>query len=269
MAAADLEQIVFSYPGGTEVLRGVSLIFEEGSGTAIVGQNGAGKTTLLKMVNGLLRPSAGRVRLWGEDIQGKSTARISRQVGFVFQNPRTQIFLGSVQEEAAFGPRQIGMTREEIERRVRQALELCGLGVARSRHPYDLTPGDRKLLAIASIIAMDPRLLILDEPTGGLDSRSYERVCQVVETYLAEGRTVIAATHDMDFAARCFSRVAVMTGGRITAEGPTPEVFSQHEQLAAAHLEPTAISLLAATCGLPRRLLTVDVMANYLENKKV
>lgn len=264
MAAINLEQIVFSYPGGVEVLYGISLSLEDGSGTAIVGPNGAGKTTLIKMVNGLLRPSSGKVSLWGKDIQGKSTAKISRQVGFVFQNPRTQIFLGSVEEEAAFGPKQIGMDKAEIEQRVRVALELCGLGTSRSLHPYDLTPTDRKLLTIASIIAMNPNLLILDEPTGGLDSQACERVRRVVETYLAEGRTVITATHDMDFVARCFSRVVVMNNGQIVADGFTPEVFSQPELLTGAHLEPTAISLLATVCGLPKSMLTVEDMADYL-----
>jgi len=268
MPAIELEEIVYTYPSGTRALQGVSLSIEEQEAIAIVGQNGAGKTTLVKMVNGLLRPTQGLVRLHGRDIRDTSTARLARQIGFVFQNPRTQIFLGSVAEEIAFGPRKIGMSPALIEERTAYALELTGLTPHRESHPYDLTPSERKLLTIASITAMDQPILILDEPTGGLDAAATDAVIRIVEGYRDGGRTVITVTHDMDFVAGCFERVVVMNQGGVVADGRTAEVFSQHELLSGTHLEPTAISLLAATCGLPRTLLTVKDMVDYLSDQR-
>jgi energy-coupling factor transport system ATP-binding protein len=265
MAVIELKSIRFTYPSGAEALHGVSLAVESGESLAIIGQNGAGKTTMIKMVNGLLRPTEGAVHLFGEDIGKTSTAKIARKVGFVFQNPRTQIFLGSVQAEAEFGPRKIGMSEKQVKERVTYALELVGLAERREMHPYDMTPADRKLLTIASIVSMDPQILILDEPTGGLDYVAANRVAAVVEAYLAQGRTVITVAHDMDFVAHCFKRVVVMNQGRIVADDLTAQVFCQHELLASTHLEPTAIGQLAAYCNLPRTLLTVEDLLKHIQ----
>jgi energy-coupling factor transport system ATP-binding protein len=264
MPVIELEDVVFSYPSGTRALQGASLSIEAGESVAIVGQNGAGKTTLVKTMNGLLRPTRGLVRVHEQDIRHTSAAHLARQIGFVFQNPRTQIFLGSVEAEITFGPKKIGMSQEQIEARLRVALELTGLSPHRHTHPYDLTPSDRKLLTIASIVSMDQDILILDEPSGGLDMAAMDVVLHIVEAYQQQGRTVITVTHDMDFVARGFARVVVMNQGRIVADGSTADVFSQHKLLTDTHLEPTAISLLAATCGLPQTLLTVQEMADYL-----
>ena len=160
------------------------------------------------------------------------------------------------------------MPPEEIRQRVAEALQLTGLSDRSETHPYDMTPADRKLLTIASILSMNPQILILDEPTGGLDFATSNRVMDVVKAQLSQGRTVITVTHDMDFVARCFSRVVVMNQGRIVADGSTAEVFSQHELLQGTHLEPTAIGQLAAFCGLPKTLLTVSEMAGYLKTSK-
>lgn len=268
MRVVELEAIEFTYPGGLPILRGASLAIEAGSSVALVGRNGAGKTTLLKMANGLLRPSSGVVRLFGDDIRDVSTAQISHKVGFVFQDPRAQIFLSTVAEEVAFGPRRVGMSDEEIQRRVSIALELTGLTPYRTSHPYDLAPSERKLLAIASIISMNPQILILDEPTGGMDAAATDTVIRVIDAHLVEGKTVVAASHDMEFVARCFARMAILHEGRIVADGLTHQIFSQHELLASVSLEPTAIGLLAAQCKLPRTLLTVPEMADYLLGKR-
>jgi energy-coupling factor transport system ATP-binding protein len=268
MAIIELSGISFTYPLGTQALKGISLSIEKGDTVAIIGQNGAGKTTMIKMVNGLLRPTTGAVFLYGEDISGKTTALLSRKVGFVFQNPRTQLFLSSVVAEVAFGPKNLGFTGEHLERQVTHALEMTGLNDRREVHPYDLTPADRKLLTIASIISMDPTILILDEPTGGLDYHAAEKVAGVVDRYRAEGRTVITVTHDMDFVAICFQRVVVMSRRQIVTDGPVHEVFCDHALLAGTHLEPTAIGVLAAACGLPKSLITVPEMAAYLQNKR-
>jgi energy-coupling factor transport system ATP-binding protein len=267
MPVVELEAITFSYTGGLRALEGVDLSIEPGESVAILGQNGAGKTTLLKMVNGLLRPDEGIVRLDGDDIRGTSTAHLARQVGFVFQDPRTQIFLSSVEAEIAFGPRKIGMSKEQIEARLVVALELTGLAAKRDSHPYDLSAADRKLLTIASILSMDPRILILDEPTASLDMAAREVVVRIVESYLSAGKTVVASTHNMEFAARCFGRAAILHEGRIVANGSTRQIFSQHDLLADAALEPTSISRLAAACGLPKTLLTVSEMVAFLMNR--
>jgi energy-coupling factor transport system ATP-binding protein len=167
MPVIELKSISFTYPGGMTALHDASLEVESGESLAVIGQNGAGKTTMIKMVNGLLRPTTGAVHLFGEDICKTSTAKIAHKVGFVFQNPRTQIFLSSVQAEAEFGPQRIGMSHDQVKERVAYALELVGLADRRDVHPYEMTPAERKLLTIASIVSMDPQILILDEPTGG------------------------------------------------------------------------------------------------------
>jgi energy-coupling factor transport system ATP-binding protein len=267
MPVVELEAITFSYPGGTRALEGANLSIEPGESVAILGQNGAGKTTLLKMVNGLLRPDEGTVRLEGGDIRHSSTARLARKVGFVFQDPRTQIFLSSVEAEVAFSPRNIGMSQEQIEARLDDALALTGLTAQRGSHPYDLSATDRKLLAIASILSMDPQILILDEPTAGLDMAATQIVVRVVEAYLSAGKTVLAATHDVAFAARCLGRAVILHKGRVVADSSTRQIFSQHDLLADTALEPTAISRLAAACGLPKTLLTVPEMVAFLMNK--
>ncbi len=266
MDAIEYSGVGYTYPSGTVALQEVDLAIVEGEATAIIGQNGAGKTTLVKMSNGLLHPTSGSVRLFGEDVAGKTTAALAHKVGFVFQNPRTQIFLGSVEAEVAFGPKNLGFPPEQVQSQVDAALEQVGLSAKREIHPYELTPVERKLLTIASIVSMDPQVLILDEPTGGLDSPSVDMVAQVVERFKGMGRTVLTVTHDMDFVARCFQRVVVMNRGQIVASGPTREVFSQQERLAETHLEPTAIGKLAAACGLPKTLITVSEMVDYLTN---
>jgi energy-coupling factor transport system ATP-binding protein len=266
MAIIELKAISFTYPGGTKAMNEASLSVESSESLAVIGQNGAGKTTMIKMVNGLLRPTTGEVRLFGADISKTSTAKIARKVGFVFQNPRTQIFLGTVQAEAEFGPQRIGMSHDLVKERVAVALELVGLADRRDVHPYDMTPAERKLLTIASILSMDPQILILDEPTGGLDYVAANRVAAVVEAYLVQGRTVITVTHDMDFVARCFHRVVVMNQGRVVRDGPVHEVFVDHGLLASTHLEPTAIGQLSALCELPRSILSVPEMLHYIEN---
>ena len=268
MPAVELEAITFSYPGGPRALEDVNLAVEPGKSVAIMGQNGAGKTTLIKMINGLLRPDKGQVRLEGEDIRHTSTARLSRKVGFVFQDPRTQIFLDAVEAEVAFGPQKIGMTQAQIKARLDYALELTGLSSQRGSHPYELSPSDRKLLSIASILSMDPLILILDEPTASLDTAATEIVVRIIEAFLSVGKTVIAATHDVGFAARCFERAVILHRGKIAVEGPTHQIFSQHDLLADTALEPTAISLLAGACNLPRTLLTVPEIAEFLMKKQ-
>jgi energy-coupling factor transport system ATP-binding protein len=267
VAIIEIESLSFTYPNGTKALASVDMDIEANQSIAIAGQNGAGKSTLIKVIMGLLKPTTGSVRLFGESTTATTTAKIARRVGFVFQNPRMQIFLGSVLAEVRFGPLRLGMDEGTVQQRVREALQITGLDGREETHPYDLNPAERKLLTIASAISMNPQVLILDEPTGGMDFAGVERVVDVIRAFLADGRTVIIVTHDMDLAARCASRMVVMNQGSILADAETRQIFSQHSLLESAHLEPTAISQLAAACGLPPTLLTVPEMVVYLTGK--
>jgi energy-coupling factor transport system ATP-binding protein len=268
MLSLEIESLSYRYASGTLALNGVSLAIEANQCVAITGQNGAGKSTLLKSIMGLLKPGGGRISLFGEDISRTSTAQIARQVGFVFQNPRLQLFLSSAMAEVSFGPKRLGIPGGEVQARANAALRATGLQECENTHPYELNPAERKLLTIACALAMDPQILILDEPTGGMDFASVERVIQVIQTCLAQGKTVVMATHDMDLIARCAARMVVMHQGQIIADGDTREIFTQPSLLASAHLEATAISRLASACGLPASILTVEEMVEAIAKRR-
>jgi energy-coupling factor transporter ATP-binding protein EcfA2 len=268
MAILEIENLSYRYASGTQALRGVSLAIDAQQCLAFTGQNGAGKSTLLKSIMGLLEPGGGRISLYGEDISRSSTAQIARKVGFVFQNPRLQLFLSSVMAEVSFSPKRLGMPAVKMQTRVYEALRATGLQGREYTHPYELNPAERKLLTIACVLAMNPQILILDEPTGGMDFASVERVIQVIQTCLAEGRTVIMATHDMDLMAHCADRMVVMHQGQIIADGDKREIFTQQDLLASAHLEATAISRLASACNLPASVLTVEEMVDTISEMR-
>ncbi|MDP9483268.1 MAG: energy-coupling factor ABC transporter ATP-binding protein, partial [Chloroflexota bacterium] len=243
-----IEELAHRYPMGVEAVRGVSLAFEPGETVAIVGQNGSGKTTLVKHLNGLLRPSAGRVSLDGADISGTPVHELAATVGFVFQNPDDQLFDRSVEREVAFGPRNLGHPQVAIERSVTEALAAVGLEASRQVNPYDLGLSLRKLVALASVLAMDPAVLVLDEPTTGQDDPGVRRVGRIVDTAARSGRTVIAITHDMEFAADHFGRVVVMREGLVVSDGSPTEVFAPGRAglLASAGLEPPPAAAIGA-----------------------
>lgn len=268
MALIEIDNASYTYDGINWVLEGINLCIVAHQSVSISGPNGAGKSTLVKMIMGLVRPNEGKVTLFDEDIARTSTAQISRKVGYVFQNPRLQIFHRTVLSEVAFSPQRWGMPAGEIKALAREALKATGLENKEYSHPYDLNPAERKLLAIASVLAMNPQVIILDEPTAGMDFASRERVTGVIQACLAEGRTVITVTHDIELAARVASRLVVLLKGRIIADGEIHQLFSQPEQLAAAHLEGTAIQRLSRACDLPASLLTVNEMVDYLVQLK-
>jgi energy-coupling factor transporter ATP-binding protein EcfA2 len=220
----ELADVTFDYPGGVRALAGVSLRIEPGEAVAIVGPNGSGKSTLIRHLNGLLRPSAGRVLLDGADVRRVHVAQLAGRVGLAFQDPDRQLFAGRVRAEVAFGPRNLGVRGAELEERVAGALDLVGLGSVAEAHPYDLGRSRRKLLSLASVLAMRTPVLALDEPTTGQDARGVDRVRAVVLEAAARGRTVIAVSHDLGFVRECFGRVVVMGEGRIVADGPPGEV---------------------------------------------
>ena len=233
----EIEKLRFSYRPGTPVLHEISLTLDARP-TAIIGQNGAGKTTLVKLLKGLLRPEGGVIRFRGEDIAGRTVASLAAQVGYVFQNPDDQIFRYNVLDEVMFGPLNIGMDEKTAREKSREALAMTGLAGLEDRNPYDLELYERKMVAIASVLAMDPDVLILDEPTIAQDVRGRRRIAEIVRTLSQRGKLVLAILHDMDFVAECFERVIVMAQGRVVAEGTPRRVFSDAEALQAARLDP-------------------------------
>jgi energy-coupling factor transport system ATP-binding protein len=236
-----LEAVTHVYhPGGVRALDGVSLRFEPGERVALAGQNGSGKTTLARHLNGLLRPQQGRVLLDGSDVAPRTVAELARSVGLVFQDPDRQIFAGSVRSEVEFGPRNLGMRGARLRDAVAAAIEATGLAGAVETNPYDLGASRRKLLALASVLAMQTRVLVLDEPTTGQDMAGIDVVRRVIDTAHDDGITVIAISHDMEFVAREFDRVVVMGGGRVLADGAPGSVFARSgwELLQSTYLEP-------------------------------
>lgn len=255
----EVEDLHFSYPGGVEALRGVTLRIESGELVAMVGQNGSGKTTLVKHFNGLLQPSRGCVRVGDWDTRAVSVARLASRVGYVFQNPDDQLFCKTVIEEVAFGPRNLGYAPEKVEQLVRRALVLTGLTGREVTHPYDLSPTWRKMVALAAVLSMDTPIVILDEPTTGQDWQSVSRIADVIAALREEGKTVITITHDMDFCAENFARVIALGGGQVLLDGPADKVLGEAEILAQTYVEPPQLVRLARRLGLQETPLTIPV----------
>lgn len=258
--------LVHVYPEGTRALDGVDLAVEPGELVAIVGQNGSGKSTLVRHLDGLLRPTEGRIEVQGEDASGLRTAALAARVGLAFQDPDRQIFAGRVRAEVAFGPRNLGLRGDALDAAVRESLDAVGLGDQLDANPYDLGYSRRKLLAIASVLAMGTPIVVLDEPTTGQDLRGIARVRAIIERLTAEGRTVIAISHDMRFVAETFRRIVVMRSGRIILDGTPAEVFAEANwpDFASTYLEPPLAARVGARLGVgatPTEAALVEALA--------
>jgi len=252
MTQLALDSVGFVYPDGTRALAEVDLIVAAGEVVAIVGQNGSGKSTLVRQLDGLLRPTEGRVLHDGVDISGTRVAALAANVGIVFQNPDRQIFAGRVRAEVEFGPRILGRSPAAVTEAATKALAVVGLAGFAEANPYDLGFSRRKLLTLASVLAMDTPVVVLDEPTTGQDARGVHRIQGVVESIAAAGRTVIAISHDMRFVAETFRRVVVMGAGRIVLDGSPADVFAEPAWpiLASTYLEPPLAARVGARLGL-------------------
>jgi energy-coupling factor transport system ATP-binding protein len=242
----------FVYPDGTRALESVDLRVESGERLAIIGRNGSGKSTLVRHFNGLLRATDGRVEVDGREVGLRHVAELARTVGIAFQNPDRQIFAGSVRAEVAFGPRNLGLRGEEWETAVTAALESVGLTSEAETNPYDLGYSRRKLLTIASVLAMRTPIVVLDEPTTGQDARGIRTVEGITAALAGEGRTVIAVSHDLRFVAETFERVVVMRQGTIVLDGTPAEVFAEDSWpiLRSTNLEPPYAARVGARLGL-------------------
>ena len=266
MIHLELRGVTFTYPGGTRALDGIDLAIQPGERVAIIGQNGSGKSTLVRQLNGLLRPTEGRVLYEGADIAGERVAAMAARVGIVFQNPDRQIFARRVRSEVAFGPQMLRRSRDEVAVAVDHALEAVGLTAVGDSNPYDLGYSQRKLLAMASVLAMETPVLVLDEPTTGQDLRGVQRAQAVVAALAAEGRTVIAISHDMRFVAESFERVVVMRAGRVILDGSPAQVFGEPSwpALASTYVDPPLPARVGARLGLgstPTEASLVEALA--------
>jgi energy-coupling factor transport system ATP-binding protein len=250
----EIRGLVHVYPEGTRALDGVDLTIAAGERVAIVGQNGSGKSTLVRHLNGLLRPTEGIVRVDGRETAGRRVADLAATVGLAFQDPDRQIFAGRVRAEVEFGPRNLGLHGAALDEAVDGALRVTGLDADAETNPYDLGYSRRKLLAFASVLAMSTPVVVVDEPTTGQDARGVARIQAIVAELAAAGRTVIAITHDMRFAAESFERIVVMRAGRIVLDGTPEEVFAEEawETLASTFLEPPLPARLGARLGVGR-----------------
>jgi energy-coupling factor transport system ATP-binding protein len=265
-AAVRCEGLGFTYPDGPRALQGIDLRVETGTRLAIIGQNGSGKSTFVRQLNGLLRPTEGRVFIHGRAVGRRHVAELAHEVGLAFQNPDRQIFAGRVRAEVAFGPRNLGLNSAQLAAAVDRALAAVGLTDSAEANPYDLGYSRRKLLALASVIAMDTPILVLDEPTTGQDARGVARIQEVVASLAREGRTVISISHDMAFVAETFERVVVMGGGRILLDGSPEEVFGEPGWaiLGTTHLEPPLSARVGARLGLgstPTEAALIEALA--------
>jgi len=220
----NVEDVHFSYASGVEALKGVTLTVKNGEFVAIMGQNGAGKTTLVKHFNGLLKPTKGRILVDGVETTKTSVASLARNVGFVFQNPDHQLFSETVEEEIAFALKNFGYKPTVIEQRITWAVNLLGLTQYRKTSPFMLSGGERKRVALASVLAWDPQVLVLDEPTIGQDHQQKENLRQFILQLQTQNKTVVIVTHDVEFVAECNPRVVLMREGKIVADGEGKDI---------------------------------------------
>lgn len=262
MAILEMEQVSYTYGAGSpfeqQALRDVSFQTVPGELLGIIGHTGSGKSTLIRHLNGLLRPSAGQIRLDGQDIweRPKEIRSIRFRVGMVFQYPEYQLFEETVRKDIAFGPRNMGLPEEEIDRRVQEAAALVGLSSELlEKSPFDLSGGEKRRAAIAGVMAMEPEILILDEPTAGLDPRGREQVFAMIREYRRQRDvTVLLVSHSMEDVARLADRVLVMEQGQIAMLDTAPAVFSRAAELEAMGLTVPAVTrimLLLQRAGIP------------------
>ncbi|MCB9421157.1 MAG: ATP-binding cassette domain-containing protein [Ardenticatenaceae bacterium] len=252
-----IDQIQYRYPNGVNALADVSLRVAAGEQVAIVGQNGSGKTTMAKHLNGLLRPSRGRVTIGDWATDDHSVAQMARRVGYLFQHPDEQLFQRTVAAEVAFGPRNLGFAPQQVETLVAEALASLELTAVAQENPYDLSLAWRKRVALAAVLAMDTPILVLDEPTTGQDARFQVLLAQLLADWRQCGKTVIAISHDMEFVAAHFARLVVMHAGQVLRDGLTAEVVGETAVLQQTHVEPPAITRLAQGLTLPQTVWTI------------
>ena len=230
----EVKDLQYTYPDGTAALRGVSFLLTHGEAVAIIGANGAGKSTLLLHLNGCLIPQAGEVRIGGLPLNKKTLSQVRRTVGMVFQDPDDQLFMPIVYDDVAFGPLNLGLPPEEVDHLVLDSLATVGASHLKDRPPYRLSGGEKRAVAIASVLAMSPDILVMDEPTSSLDPKTRRQLIELLKTFK---HTRIIATHDLDLVLDLCSRVIVFKEGHVVADGPTLDILQNEELLESSSLE--------------------------------
>lgn len=256
----EVKNLHFSYSTGLEALKGIDLTINDGEFLAVMGQNGAGKTTLVKHFNGLLKPTEGEVLVDSVNTKDVSVAKLARNVGFVFQNPDHQLFSETVEEEIAFALKNFSFEDAVVKKQVDWALNLLDLLQYRKTSPFMLSGGERKRVALASILAWDPKMIILDEPTIGQDYQQKEKLQQFILQLNSQKKTVVVVTHDVEFVAECNPRVILMSEGKIIVDGKAEEILTKPSLLAQASIVPpqiTKVFLELADLGLPTDVIDV------------
>lgn len=232
------ENLSFTYPDGTQALKNINIEIEKGEKVAIIGPNGAGKSTLFSHFNGLTEPTSGCVKIENKPIsfEKDELLKVRQKVGIVFQDPNDQLFAPTVKEDIAFGPMNLGLSYDEVEKRVEDALKMVGMENYEDKTPHHLSGGQQKRIAIAGIIAMKPELMILDEPTAGLDPDGVEKVLNIMNQLNEEGMTLIISSHDIDMISKYADKIFVLYNGEIIESGNKNKIFSDMELLKKAHL---------------------------------
>ena len=231
-----INNIGYSYPNGTEALKNVSLNISKGELIGIMGSNGAGKTTLIRTLNGLIRPSKGRIFIKGESIKTKTIATLAKDVGLIFQNPLHQLFSSTIEEEIRFSLKNLDVSKEELQDRLNKIIKLFNLEKYRDRSPLNLSGGEAKKLAIASIICRYPDILVFDEPTLGQDAKEIEFFINFLKSEMKYDKTIIIITHNIEFALEHIPRTILMAEGNIIADGPTNEILNNESLIKKTHL---------------------------------
>lgn len=255
-----VEDVHFSYASGVEALKGVNLTVKKGEFVAIMGQNGAGKTTLVKHFNGLLKPTKGKVLVDDVETSKTSVATLARNVGFVFQNPDHQLFSETVEDEISFALKNFGYEPSVIEDRITWAVNLLGLSQYRKTSPFMLSGGERKRVALASVLAWDPQVLILDEPTIGQDHQQKENLRQFIVQLQTQGKTIVIVTHDVEFVAECNPRVILMREGKIVGDGEGKDILTNQEALEQSSIVLPQIAQIftqLSEYGLPKDVIDI------------
>ena len=230
----EVKDLGFSYPDATPALLGVSFRIRHGESVAIVGANGAGKSTLLLHLNGYLTPTTGQVRIGDFPLTRDTLQEVRRTVGMIFQDPDDQLFMSTVYDDVAFGPLNLGLPIEDVDRRVHRALETVGVSHLRDRPPHRLSSGQKRRVAIATVLSMTPDILVMDEPTAGLDPQARRQLINLLHTFK---HSKIIASHDLDMVMDLCERTIILHEGKIKADGATEEIFQDEQLLAESHLE--------------------------------
>ncbi len=266
-----VNDVDYAYSNGTVALNQISLNINHGEFLAIMGQNGAGKTTLIRTFNGLIRPTKGSVYLEGENIDSKSIATISKKVGIIFQNPMHQLFSNTIEDEIKFSLKNLNLSKEEIQIKIDQVLEEFDMEKYRKRSPLNLSGGESKKLAIASILCRDPDILVFDEPTLGQDAKEIKFFLRLIKNELKRGKTIIIVTHNIEFTAEYVPRTILMSGGRIIADGPTQNIFTNEFVISKSSLIMPQIYLFKQELQkigvfVPKEVTRKNDLVNFLDN---